>query len=532
MCGEPARTSPFGIVIRGPWPSLAPYSRAPVWQDLVLTAQRHPSKTALIQGDGTACTFLDLWKAAQGFARFLQREGGIAKGDTIAITAEGSREFTAAMYGALLLGVRVTPLSPLFREEELAAQLTDSGATSAVASRRTRRTIAEAEATGEVEGVNTIYPLEDVWAIAEAYPQPPEKAAIEPESDCAVLWYTSGTSGLPKGALLSHANLSASVGQRAAVGSLCQDSVLLDLLPVWHSIRLTIALGATCVEATGLDPGDTLRLIEQHRVTDIVVRPYYLRALLEAQERRACDVSNLRWIESSGTALAPATGRMAAERFGCHVRQAYHLTETCGSANRISPDANTLESVGWPVPDTEERIVDPSSGEDVLAGHEGELLVRGPQVMMGYWRRSDATTQALDAAGWLRTGDIARQDIEGRVSIVDRAKELIKAYGRQVAPAEIEAILLEHPAVQEAAVVPIPSAEAGELPKAFVVLRQGNRATAEELMASVALRLASYKCLEDLDFVVTLPRGPGGKILRRVLAERERERSSGRLPAH
>lgn len=512
-------------VIHSPWPSLLPYPTRPVWAHLASTAARLPHKVALIQGDGQRSTFVELWDASCSYAAFLQREATVGKGEVVGISTEDTREFVAAMYGALMVGATVAAVSPLFGPRDLSARLEGVRAQTLIASTRTRAILAELQATGDLPPLGAVYPLEDSWRIAADQESRLEPVALDVNADLALLGYTGGTAGeLPKAVPHTHAGETAAACQRAAVGRGAEQSVVLDLHPIWFTVQLTFLTGATCLEPTGLDPDGILQLAEREQATEIIGRPFSLETLLEAYDHRPRDLRSVQLVETSGTALPPRLARDIERRFDCPVRQAYHLSETAGTANRDYAQEGDPESVGFPVPDTEEKIVDLDSQGEVSISGIGELLIRGPQVATGYLGRPEETAERFLSGGWLRTGDLARHDERGRVYIVDRAKDMIKVYGRHVAPAEIEAVLREHPAVRDAAVIGVPWPGAGEVPKAFVVASEGHTVTFDELTTFVASRVAPFKIAHEMEFVSELPKGPDGKVSRRALAEQDRTR--------
>ena len=339
-------------------------------------------------------------------------------------------------------------------------------------------------------------------------------AVIDPERDVALLPYSSGTSGMPKGVMLTHLNLAASSGQLAATGWVSHDSVVMTLRLFSNSIRLVFAQGATAVAQTRLEADETLAMLRAHHVSHLMVRPTYLRQLARRALGSPQAVPTLRVIETGGEPLPPSTASLAERTFNCPVVQAYHLTETGGSANRVPFGEVNTTSVGCPVSDTEERIVVPDTDVDVETGEVGEVLIRGPQVAVGYWNQMDATAATFGPDGWMRTGDLARQDARGHLVIVGRVKEMLKVGGLPVAPAEVEAILLEHPAISDAVVVPMRSSRYGEVPRAYVVVRPGHEVSSAALIAHAADRLAEHKRLRRVDLVSELPRGPGGKVQR------------------
>ena len=514
------------MVTTGPWPSQAPYPKHPFSQLLEQTAQRLPEKPALIGIDEKSYTFGQLWEASRKLARFLQRQANVTKGETIAILSPNYPEYAVALHGALLTGAKVTTLNPLYREREVAHQLDDAEAVVVFAAKAFLSTVEEAK--GGLPKLRQVYAIEDIWELAAAEPPEPEPVSIDPERDLAVLPYSSGTTGLPKGVMLSHYNLTSNMRQMIATGLTREDSVLLAFLPFYHIYGLmvllnsTLATGSTCLVMPRFDPDQTLHLIEKYRVSDFFVVPPALLALAHHPKLDQHDHSSLRFILSGAAPLPPEVADLAGQRFGCTMLQGYGMTETSPLTNTNPLDAVKPASVGPAVPDTQEKIVDMESREELPVGETGELLIFGPQVMQGYWKAPEATAETIQPDGWLRSGDIARMDEDGYVYIVDRVKEMIKYKGYQVAPAELEAVLAEHPAVMDAAVIPKRDVAAGEIPKAFVVLKEGQEASAEEIMAFIAEKVAPYKKLRELEFVQSIPKTLSGKILRRELIEQER----------
>jgi acyl-CoA synthetase (AMP-forming)/AMP-acid ligase II len=278
--------------------------------------------------------------------------------------------------------------------------------------------------------------------------------------------------------------------------------------------------GATLVVLPKFELDSYLALIERYRATLLHVVPPVVLALAKSPAAAGRDFSSVRKLFSGAAPLGADVSAQCMQRMGCVLTQGYGLTET-SPVTHVMPEEHARRkagSIGLPVPNTECRIVDAETGRDVATGAAGEIWVRGPQVMRGYFNRPDETRAALDADGWFRTGDVGRVDDDGYFFVVDRLKELIKYKGMQVPPAELEAVLLSHPAVADAAVVPFPDGEAGEIPRAFVVLK--GAATAEELMAFVAERVAPYKKVRRLELIDAIPKSPSGKILRRLLKDR------------
>ena len=519
------------MIKTGPWPSQAPYPKHHFSELLQRTAERLPSTAALFGGDGTSYTFSRLWEAASQAATFLQRDAHVAKQETVAIYAPNSPEFAVALHGALLAGAKVTTLNPLYKTREVAHQLDDADAAVLFTPKALMPTVEEAR--DSTPKLRKIYDIDDIWSLVAGEQPLAKPVAIDPERDIAVLPYSSGTTGLPKGVMLSHYNLTSNIRQLTATGLATEDAVVLAFLPFFHIYGLmvllnaTLATGSTCLVMPRFDPEQTLAWIEKYKVTDLYVVPPALLVLANHPKLDQYDVSSLRFIVSGAAPLPLEVADLAAKRFGCTMNQAYGMTETSPLTNTVPLDVSKPGSVGPPVSDTEEKIVGPD-GQELPIGEVGELLIRGPQVMQGYWKSPEATKETLLPDGWLRSGDITRMDEDGYVYIVDRANAMIKYKGYQVAPAELEAVVMEHAAVLDAAVIPKRDVEAGEVPLAFVVLREGRQADAGELMAFVAERVAPYKKLRELRFVESIPKTASGKILRRTLIEQERAKTGGK----
>jgi acyl-CoA synthetase (AMP-forming)/AMP-acid ligase II len=351
---------------------------------------------------------------------------------------------------------------------------------------------------------------------------------LDPD-DVAVMLSSSGTTGLPKVVQLTHRALVANLRQTAGPYPLEEGEPVLGLAPFFHSMGLVCVLhhafasGATVICLARFDSEGMLGALETHRVSHALVAPPVLALLAHHPLVASFDLSALRTLGCGGAPASAALESAAADRLGCVVGQGYGMTEAgplIAVAPTADPQRSRPESVGLLVPGTEAMVVDPQSGVPLAAGEDGELWVRGPQLMAGYLDDPAATAATIDPDGWLHTGDLGNLDDDGHVFLVDRLKELIKVRGFQVAPAELEAVLCAHRAVADAAVVGVPDERAGELPKAFVVTR--GRPDPDELRAYVADRVAPYKRLHEIEEVDELPRSPTGKLLRRVLVERER----------
>jgi acyl-CoA synthetase (AMP-forming)/AMP-acid ligase II len=330
---------------------------------------------------------------------------------------------------------------------------------------------------------------------------PPANVA---DDDLALVFYTSGTTGMPKGVMLTHQNLTANIRQVMASGMTQESDVLLDILPFFHIYGMAVALnaglasGVTQIVMPRFDPEAAMGLIQEHKVTVLFFVPPAVLALVNQPRLSEFDLSSVRMLVSGAAPLPAEVGRQAQQKLpGCIVMQAYGMTEASPVTN-VNPLESPREgTVGPPVADTLERVVSLDNGEELAPGEIGEPLVFGPQVMQGYWNRPDATEETITPDGWLRTGDISSVDPDGYVRIHDRKKEMIKYKGYQVAPAELESVLMEHPGVRDAAVIPKADDEAGEVPKAFVVPREAGL-NLDEVLAFVAERVAPYKKIRHI----------------------------------
>ncbi len=508
-------------------PSLAPYPAQAVGDLLTAAAATWPDAVALVDGVTDAeYTFSEVLTAARGVARALQDEG-VEPGDRVGIVAPNSPEWIVAFHGATLAGATVTTLNPLYREREIAHQFGDSRPRVAFVADATH------EVTRSVWGRDEgLHHTAEVWDLAAGAPGDPTPVAIDPGTDLAALPYSSGTTGAPKGVMLTHANITANVAQIRGSGLMADGAVLIDFLPFFHIYGMTVlmlcglASGAKQVVMPGFEPQRFLELTQTHRATNLFVVPPALLALANLGEQLGADLSSVRFVMSGAAPLPVDVARRVAEQYDVEVVQGYGMTEASPVTHISELGVDRPGTVGPPVADTRQKVVDLLSGEELGVGEVGELLVQGPQVMAGYFNRPDATAETLvtDADGtWLRTGDIVTVDDDGYVTIHDRAKEMIKYKGYQIAPAELEAVLIEHPDVADVAVIPKDSGNGtDEIPKAFVVVREGADLDAAGVMAFVEERVAPYKKVREVAFVEAIPKNPSGKILRRELKERER----------
>ena len=501
---------------------MAPYPTYAVGELLAETARKWPDSVALIDAtDGTEHTYGQIATAARGLARVMQ-DDGIQRGDRVGIVAPNSPEWVVAFQAAMIAGATVTTVNPVYREAEIAAQFADSGPSLVFSSPFT------AEVAAAASGPATVRSLADVWTLAANASGDPEPVELDPATDLAVLPYSSGTTGRPKGTMLTHANLVANVRQCTGINGAHRFSVGVAFLPLFHIygmqviMNTSIALGCTQIVMPRFDLAQVLELVVRHEVTTLYVVPPVVLALSQVDPDKA-DLSTVETLLSGAAPLPMALAARVEERLGVAVSQGYGMTEASPVTHATLVGRDKPGTVGPPVSDTRQRVVDPLTGDDLGPDEMGELWVQGPQVMVGYLNAPEETAATLiedDDGVWLRTGDIVTMDDEGYVTIRDRAKEMIKYKGFQIAPAELESVLAQHPGIADAAVVPVPEGEAGdEIPRAFVVLAAGSELTAEEVMAHVESRVAPFKRVRDVVFVDQIPRNLSGKILRRELRD-------------
>jgi 4-coumarate--CoA ligase len=354
--------------------------------------------------------------------------------------------------------------------------------------------------------------------------------------DVVALPYSSGTTGLSKGVMLTHKNLVANVAQTLGAIPSAPDERLMAVLPFFHiygmqcMMNCGLRAGATVITLPRFDLEQFLRAHQDYRITRSFVAPPIVLALARHTLVDSFDLSHLRLVNSGAAPLKAELAAECSKRLGCDVIQGYGMTELSPVSHLTPPGWFRPGSVGITAPNTQTRIVDPVTGVDRGTGEEGEVWVRGPQVMKGYLNTPQATAATLDADGWLHTGDLGCMDPDGHLYVVDRLKELIKYKGFQVPPAELEAVLLRHPDVADAAVIGLPDDEAGEIPAGYVVLRPAAAASPEEIMRFVAGEVAHYKQIRRLEVIDAIPKSAAGKILRRVLRERATVRAGESNP--
>ncbi|MGW3989685.1 4-coumarate--CoA ligase family protein [Streptomyces sp. NPDC004830] len=506
----------------------------PIHDAVLARAAEFGSTPALVDGtDGTTLTYEQVDRFHRRIAAALA-ETGIRKGDVLALHSPNTVAFPTAFYAATRAGATVTTVHPLATAEEFAKQLTDCAARWIIT---VSPLLGTARRAAELAGgVREIFVCDSATGhrslidmLASTAPEP--HVAIDPGEDVAALPYSSGTTGTPKGVMLTHRQIATNLAQLHPAIPAGPGERVLAVLPFFHIYGLTALMnaplrqGATVVVLPRFDLEQFLAAIQNHRITALYVAPPIVLALAKHPAVAQYDLSSLRYIIS---AAAPLDARLAAAcsaRLGLPpVGQAYGMTELSPGTHVVPLDAMRDAppgTVGKLVAGTEMRIVsldDPA--EDLPAGASGEILIRGPQIMKGYLDRPDATAAMIDPDGWLHTGDVGHVDDQGWLFVVDRVKELIKYKGFQVAPAELEALLLTHPGIADAAVIGTYDDDGNETPHAYVVRQPTAALTEADIMTYVAERVAPYKRVRRVTFTAGIPRAASGKILRRQLRER------------
>ncbi|XP_069685509.1 uncharacterized protein [Periplaneta americana] len=508
-----------------------------------------PDKVAIECGvTGRHYRYAEARELSRRFAASLYRIG-LQAGDTIAIIMPNSPEWPIVFLGALEAGIIVTTINPIYTADEMSHQLRDSGAKAIVTISMIHSTITKAVkivagktnplviiAPGFEQGSDLPAGTIDLMDMLQDGIDTSSVRFRGDTNDLAVLLYSSGTTGLPKGVMLSQRNLAASSVQYNSRTEICPcqpaNGAHQDLSPIispfYHIFGMCLSLlsnmyyGVKLVTMPKFEPKSFVKLLEHHDVNFMYVTPPLLLFMASYSGVKPEHLRSLRHVLSGAAPL----GKLDIERFlekapkSPNVVQGYGLTESGGTTTIMEKDGTKYESVGGPIPNTEVKVWHVETGLDLGHQEVGEVCIRGPQVMKGYFNRPDATAEAIDGEGWLHTGDLGYYDEEGKFYIVDRSKELIKVKGFQVAPAELEEILRSHPHIEDAAVVGIPDERSGEIPKAFVVPKE-KKISEEEVKKFVAEKVSDYKHLKGgVEFISSIPKSPSGKILRRLLKER------------
>lgn len=501
-------------------------------------AERLGNKPALIDGpSGRTITYAGLAGAIRTVAAGLAARG-FAKGDVLAIYCPNLPEYSVIFNAVATLGGINTTINPLYTPRELANQLNDSKARFLVTVPPFLPQAIEGAASTAIEEIFVFGEAEGATpfsALMESGSEPPQ-VTINPKEDLIALPYSSGTTGMPKGVMLTHHNLVANIEQSLQMpnnNAFQEDDTVIAVLPFFHIygmvvvMKIFLAQGATVVTMPKFDMVEFLETMQKHKVTVAPMVPPIVLGMAKAPVVDQYDLSSLRLVFCGAAPLGEATAKEASERLKCQVMQGYGMTEASPVTHLTTnlEEGYPLGSIGKVIPGTEVKVTDIVSGEALGPNEEGELLIRGPQIMKGYLNQPQQTAEAIDEEGWYHTGDIGSYDEDQNFFIADRLKELIKYKGMQVAPAELEALLVAHEAILDAAVIPSPDEEAGEIPKAFIVLKgdvTASPAMGDEIMAWIAEQVAPHKRIRKLEFIEQVPKSASGKILRRMLVEQER----------
>ncbi|OFW76453.1 MAG: long-chain fatty acid--CoA ligase [Alicyclobacillus sp. RIFOXYA1_FULL_53_8] len=554
------------------WPKKIPTTltvpETPLYDNLVVSARRYPHKTA-IDYYGATLTYHQLWTQAESFAAYLQHQLNLKNGDRVLLYMQNTPQFVVAFHGVLRAGGVVVPLNPMNLTEELRFYIEDSDACVAVVGQELYERIAPLMSeTGLRHIVVAAYSdyLSDhpdaslpdfvraprqtfthtntvLWTQAiptsgtmgTTDPSGPSVAPVETTvEDLAVLPYTSGTTGVPKGCMHPHRTVQANTVGACTWFGTTADGVILAALPFFHVTGMVhgmlapIYSGATMVLMTRWNRDTAGRLIERTHVTHWTNIATMVVDFLANPNLEAYDLSSLMVVGGGGAALPEAVGEKLYEKTGIRYAEGYGLSETIAQTHFNPIDRPILQCMGIPSFDVDARIVNPTTLEELGTNEEGEVIVHGPQVFNGYWKRSDENTTAfieIEGKQFFRTGDIARYDEDGYFFMVDRVKRMINAAGFKVWPSEVESTLYKHPAVEQACVIGVADPRRGETVKAYIVLSAGSKGSvgAEDIMAWSHERMAAYKVPREIAFVDQLPMSGSGKILWRQLQADEQK---------
>jgi len=512
------------VIVRSTFPDVEiPDVSVPAY--VLRNAGQYPERQALVDGlSGDQLSYGQLAAYVDRVAAALV-ERGVRPGDTVAIFSPNTIYYPVVFHGIAAAGALSSTINSLYTPDEIAFQLKDSQAKVLITvSPFLDRAKAAAEKAPLAEiivldGAKGHASLRDLLSSQAPSPQ----VEINAAEDLVTLPYSSGTTGLAKGVMLTHRNLVANCAQCEPLFAVGEGERFIAVLPFFHIYGLTVLMnvglanGATVVTMPRFDLEQFLMILQDQKITRAYVAPPIVLALAKHPLVDQYDLSSLQVVFSGAAPLDAELADACAARLGCDVKQGYGMTELSPVSHSM-PDGTPMPSgsVGVNLPNTESRLVSVESGEDAAEGEPGELWVRGPQVMKGYLNNDEATAATLDADGWLHTGDVAALR-DGVFYIVDRVKELIKYKGYQVAPAELEAILLGHPKIADAAVIGVPDEEGGEIPKAFVVTAPGQELSADEVMDYIAGIVAPHKKVRAVEFIETVPKSASGKILRKDL---------------
>ncbi|MDM7941957.1 MAG: long-chain fatty acid--CoA ligase [Hydrogenophaga sp.] len=554
------------------WPRRLPLRLSPpatsLWHNLAVSALRYPDKPALVFFD-QVITYRQLFDQAQRLAAHL-RSQGVEDGDRVILLMQNCPQWVVAHFAILRANAVVVPVNPMNRSDELQHYITDPDARVAVVAADLAGELLKANAAVPAAGrlrhlvvshySEAIGPQADVpaawrdwlgthhatpdlpggsvcdWAGALACTAPaPEHNRVP--TDLAVLPYTSGTTGLPKGCMHPHSTLMHNAVACSVWGNGAAENVMLLVVPLFHITGMVTGMhagvytGATIVMMPRWDRELAGRLISRWRVTHWTNIPTMVIDLLASPSFEEYDLSSLVYIGGGGAAMPQAVAQRLLELFGLRYAEGYGLTETAAPSHSNPPDAPKQQCLGVPFLSTEARVVDPLTLQEMPQGEAGEIIIHGPEVFDGYWKRPEATEAAFisfEGKRFFRSGDLGRVDEDGYYFITDRLKRMINASGFKVWPAEVELLMFKHPAIAEACVIATTDAYRGESVKAVVVLRESHRGstTEQEILDWCREHMAIYKCPRSVEFVSALPKSGSGKVMWRLLQEQEAARAA------
>ncbi len=515
------------------WPEDIPqhidYPEVPLFQLLTDTADRYPQNTAF-QCQGLGITYRELDTITSKLALAL-RALGIKKRERVLVLLPNSLQFIISYYAIMKAGAIIVPTNPLYKASELWQQINDSKAKVIITSKKLHPVVKEIESKTGVR--NLLLPddekiIDTSWVekLSVGKPLVPVRVEIKPKQDVVTILYTGGTTGEPRGVMLTHYNLVANAIQNAVWFGWSQRDVVIGLLPFYHTwggctcISSPVYAGARVIIIPRLNIEELLMTIEKEQATVLYGAASLFTMLVNSPIVNKYDLSSLRYVKAGAMPIPFELKERWEKVTGVKMVLGYGLTEASPETHNSPPFRVKAGTIGIPVIDAEARIVDRETGTvNLPPGEVGELVVKGPQVMKGYWR-SPSETKAILRRGWLHTGDLATMDEDGYFRIVDRKKETIKYKGYTIMPAELEDTLYMLPAVKECAVVGLPDPLVGEIPKAFIVLKEGYRLSDEEIIKFCQEKLAPYKKIREVQFIDEIPKTPVGKVLRRVLRDR------------
>ena len=499
----------------------------PLTEYVLANAERLGDKPALIDGgSGRTITYAGLAAAVRSLAGGLVAKG-FGPGHVLALMSPNIPEYAVIFHGVAMAGGTITTINPTYTAQEVHKQLVDSRASILVT---IPMFLEVATAGAEDTGVAEIYVLgesEEAMPVTALFGAPLAAQVPVEAGTVVVLPYSSGTTGISKGVMLTHHNLIANVSQVLSGADISEEEKFIAVLPFFHIYGMQVLMntglraGVTIITMPRFDLEEFLRLHQEHGITRSFVAPPIVVALAKHPMVDSYDLSALKQVFSGAAPLSAELSLECGARLGCDVVQGYGMTELSPVSHLTPPGNYKAGSCGVTAPNTLTMVVDPVTQQELGVDEDGEICIKGPQVMVGYLGNQAATDAIFDREGWLHTGDIGHIDADGHLWIVDRLKELIKYNGFQVPPAELEALLLTHPAIADAAVVGIPDESAGEIPVAHVVLRPGAEVTPEEIMEFVAGQVAHYKQVRQVIITDTIPKSASGKILRRLLKNPE-----------